>query len=312
MGSARTSELDGWPSLAPGSRVHLISPAGPVTPERIAGGVDVLRNAGLRVTLGAHACGRHGYLSGTDDERLRDLHEAFEDPEVVAVMATRGGFGTQRLLHHVDRRLLARSRALLVGLSDLTALHVVLGQDCGRPSLYGSALSPDAPANGSALAALRDIRSWSVPAVPTEPTAVLTRGGPVTGPLVGGNLALLASAVGTPDALRPPPGAVLLLEDVGEAPYRLDRLLLQLARSGTLSAVAGLVLGQFTNCRGRPEEPDAIAVLGQWCDRLGIPVLGGVPIGHGPAAAAAPLGLTVTIERDTLRLAADDRARGER
>jgi muramoyltetrapeptide carboxypeptidase len=302
MGSGPTSEPAAWPRIPPGSRCHLISPAGPVRPEQIERGADVLRDAGFQVTLGAHAHGCRGYLAGTDDERLRDLHEAFADPDVAVVMATRGGFGTQRLLDRLDRELLAGSAALFVGLSDLTALHVVLGQECGKPSLYGSGLSDAGTMPGGALAALRDIAPWSITASPAEPTSALTRGGPVSGRLVGGNLTMLASGLGTRDALRPLPGAVLLLEDVHEAPYRLDRMLLQLARAGTFDSVAGLVLGQFTDSRGRPDQPDAVAVLSDWCDRLGVPVVGGVPVGHGPGAATAPLGLVVRLEGDTVRL----------
>src|SRR4051794_8197006 len=105
----------GWPSLVAGARVHLISPAGPVRAERVAAAVDALTAIGFRATVGDHALQHRGYLAGTDDERLTDLHESLADPDIGAVMATRGGFGTQRLLDRLDRDLLARSRALFVG-----------------------------------------------------------------------------------------------------------------------------------------------------------------------------------------------------
>jgi muramoyltetrapeptide carboxypeptidase len=289
--------------LPEGAHVRVVSPAGPSDPEHVAAGVALLESLGLRVSLGAFVLGRHGFFAATDEQRLGDLHTAFADPDVAAVVATRGGYGTQRLLDGLDRELLGRSSAVLVGFSDLTALHVVLVQDCGRPSLYGPGAAwheerTGAASRASLAAALRGLGPWQVPSLPAEPTAALTRGAPVRGSLVGGNLAILASAVGTRDALRPPPGALLLLEDVCEAPYRLDRMLLQLARSGTLDDVAGLVLGQFTHCCGRPREPDALEVLGAWCDRLGVPVLGGVPVGHGRDPHTVPLGVVMTIDAD--------------
>ncbi len=294
--------------LAEGAHIRVVSPAGPADPAHVAAGVALLESLGLRVSLGDYVHGRHGFFAATDAQRLADVHAAFADPDVAAVVATRGGYGTQRLLDGLDRDLLGRSPAVLVGFSDLTALHVILVQDCGRPSLYGPGAAwheerTGAASQASLAAALRGLGSWQLPSLPSEPTAALTRGGPVRGPLVGGNLTLLASAVGTRDALRPPPGALLLLEDVREAPYRLDRMLLQLARSGTLDDVAGLVLGQFTYCLGRPGQPDAVEVLGAWCDRLGVPVLGGVPVGHGRDPYTVPLGVVLAIGADrVLRL----------
>ncbi|MCA1710593.1 MAG: LD-carboxypeptidase [Actinobacteria bacterium] len=263
-----------------------MSPSGPAARDRIAAGAAMLQELGFRVTMGAHVAGRAGFLAASDEQRLADLHEAFADPEVDVVAATRGGYGAQRLLDELDRALLCRSRAVFLGFSDLTALHVVLAQDCGRASLYGPGLAWDDVRNGAAARAstaeaLAGESDWAVPACPDEPTAALTAGGAAEGILVGGNLAMLASAAGTRDALRPPPGALLLLEDVREAPYRIDRMLLQLARSGTLDQLAGLVLGQFSDCVGRVGEPDVVDVLGAWCDRLGVPVLGGIPVGHG-------------------------------
>lgn len=285
--------------------IRLISPAGPALSGRIDAGVRLLRDLGCRVTLGVSARGRQGFLAASDALRLADLHEAFADPEVDVVAATRGGYGTQRLLEHLDHALLARSRAVFLGFSDLTALHVVLGRHCGRPSLYGPGLAWDEERNGvasraSLAAALRGETQWSVAADPAEPMAALTRGTADGGVLVGGNLTLLASAVGTPDALRPPPRAVLLLEDVREAPYRLDRMLLQLARAGTLDDLGALVLGQFVRCHGKPGEPIAADVLGQWCDRLAVPVLGGVPVGHGREQHTVPMGTRVCFGPDAV------------
>src|SRR3954471_4023095 len=183
------------------THIRLVIPAGPPGPGRVARIQQCLAALGFDVSVGRHADAHHGFLAASDDARLHDLHAAFGDPDVDVVLATRGGYGTQRLLDQLDRDLVARSEVLFVGFSDLTALHVVLNQECGRRSVYAPApdwavVDPASTAATSFLTAVGDPASWTVHSDATEPTSSLTRGGSVTGQLVGGNLTLLASAAG--------------------------------------------------------------------------------------------------------------------
>lgn len=244
------------PALRPGDRVAVVSPAGPPNRERVTAGLTMLRDWGFRPVLGAHACDRTGYLAGTDADRVADLQAALDQPEIRAVLTTRGGYGTQRIIDAVRLELLAENPKLFVGYSDLTAAHLAIQRRAGLATLYGPSVgwNPERLPVESADALLAAMVDPGSPIVfrtdPAEPTAALTLGrGTATGRVVGGNLSLLAASLGTPD--QPDThGAILFLEDVAEAPYAVDRMPRQLLRAGLLREVAGVVVGPFTNCAG--------------------------------------------------------------
>ncbi len=270
--------------LRAGDRVTVVSPAGPVPAGLLRAGVAWLSTWGLDVVVAPHALDTHPtlpYLAGADADRAADLRDAWLDPTVAAVLCARGGYGSTRIVDLLDWDLLARTPKVFVGSSDVTALHEPLWR-AGVASWFGpmvgtAAFVHDTPTRER----LRDALFRGPAPLP----GVTVVPGRARGVAVGGNVSLL----GAP----PPDGAVAFLEDVGEEPYRLDRLLTGLLRGGWFADVAGIVLGSWTGCG------DVDEVL---CDRLGglgVPVLGSVAFGHCAAQHTVPLGVTVEVDADT-------------
>jgi muramoyltetrapeptide carboxypeptidase len=290
-------------ALKPGDLVAVVAPAGPASAEQVAAVPALYQRHGLRVRLhpGCHAS--TGYLAGPDALRLADLHAALADPEVAAIHCLRGGYGAMRLLPEVDAALVQRAAKLLIGYSDITALHA-LWACCGLPSLHApmpasDLIKPGREADEAALFGL--LRAGLLDGTVLAPALAadgLRVPGHAQGTLIGGNLSLVAALLGTPWAWHAP-GAILFLEDVSEEPYRVDRLLTQLRLAGVLHAVSGFVLGSFT------EESSPAALLQDMLCGLGKPVLGGWPTGHGtpnlPLPMGVPVALDATAGRITLR-----------
>ena len=283
-------------ALKPGATLGLIAPAGPPKPGSLEQVPALLAREGFRSKLFPGCAGPAflGHLAASDAARLADLHAAFADPEVDAVMCLRGGYGCLRLLDRIDTDLLRRHPdKLLIGFSDITSLHL-LRDGLGLPGLHAPMPASnllDDPEGWAALAAdlRRGYAAGRVIAPPGEPDP-LSRGGPrVRGRLIGGNLAVLCSQIGTPWAPRAE-GAILFLEEVGEAPYRVDRLLAQARLAGVLDAAAGFLIGSFNDAE------DAGEVLADYLAPLGKPVLAGWPSGHRRPNEALPLGLNVEMD----------------
>jgi muramoyltetrapeptide carboxypeptidase len=295
--------------LLPGDLVSLVSPSGPTRPERVARGVAMLEGWGLRVSVAPHAYARAGYFAGADALRLADLNAALADPTVRGVICTRGGYGVQRLLDDLDLAAVRADPKLVVGFSDITALQLALWRGARLPSVHGPGAAwldeRTGPESADALRrALMTTETIVVKARPDEETSEVRVSGPgpatVTGPLLGGNLCLLSASVGTPD-LPDLTGAILLLEEVGEPPYKIDRMLTQLRRSGALRGLAGVAVGQFNDCADGWEVSVA-DVLAERLGSLGVPVLGGLPIGHGKDQLAVPVGVPATLDVDAATL----------
>ncbi|MFC9976411.1 LD-carboxypeptidase [Spirillospora sp. NPDC127200] len=299
-----------YPRLRPGDRVVVAAPSGPVDAARLSAGCAALRGTGLEVELAPHVSdhvaldgspARPGWqgLAGGDADRAADLTAAWCDPGVRAVLCARGGYGATRVLDHLDWNVLAAAGpTLLHGSSDITALHVAFGARLGVTTSFGpmvatevTAAGDDAPTAASFAAAL-----FGPSAPPVTGTGALPSGpaeGVAEGPLTGGTLTLLAALLGTPYAPPPAAGRVVFLEDVAEAPYRIDRMLTQLLQSGWLDGAAGIVLGTWTGC-GDPAE--LAAVFGARLGPLGVPVLTGVAAGHGPRQLTLELGARVRLD----------------
>ncbi len=287
------------PLVRPGDRVALVSPAGPPSAARVDRGIALLTSWGLRPEVAPHAQDRYAYLAGTDADRAADLNAALRDPGIRAVLATRGGYGSQRIVDALDIDAIRRAPKVVAGFSDITGLQLALWRAArlacvhGPGAAWNDARTPEASAE-SLRRALMTTDPVVVARDDTAPTAALSQGGGATGVLLGGNLSLLASAAGTPD-FPDLTGAILLLEEVGEAPYRVDRLLTQLRRTGALGGLAGVALGQFTDCvDGWPRTVEE--VIADRLGDLGVPVLGGLPIGHGPGHLSVPLGVPATLD----------------
>ena len=290
-------------TLPPGAVIGVIAPAGPSQPEALAAVPALYERFGYRVRVFPGCMHRTGYLAGDDAVRLADLHAALADDGVAALHCTRGGYGAMRLLDRIDTALLVAKPKLLIGYSDITALHALWALH-GLPTLHApmptSDLNrPGREADAQALFALLQggLRAGAVlaPALlqgdpgsdPGSPRLCVP--GRVQGRLIGGNLSLVACLLGTRWAWQAQ-GAVLFLEDVSEELYRVDRLLTQLRLAGVLHAVAGVVLGSFTEA----ESPDAL--LREFLLPLGKPVLAGWPSGHGTPNLPLPLGVQVGLD----------------
>ena len=242
---------------------------------------------------------RQRYLAGSDVRRLAELHAALADPGIRAVFCVRGGYGATRLLPQLAARAPEGAPKPLIGFSDITALHLWL-QAHGRISIHGPVLAqlPRLPA--STCARLFDLLESVRPAPPLAGTATYV-GGVAEGALLGGNLSVLTRLLGTP-YLPPLDGAILLLEDQGERPYRLDRMWTHLELAGVFARVRGIALGTFTAC----EEPGAsytsAEVLRELAGRTGLPCAAGFPIGHGDSNEPVPLGVRVRLDADAATL----------
>jgi muramoyltetrapeptide carboxypeptidase len=283
--------------LKPGALVGVIAPAGPSSAERREKVEPLLARHGLRARLYPSCFLDTGYLAGPDAQRLADLHAAFDDDEVAAIICLRGGYGCGRLLAGADTALLRRKPKLLAGYSDITALHALLAT-LGIPSLHAPMLGSDLAREDRAgdEAALFDLLRNGLRAGDVLQPALLAEswhaGGVAEGRLIGGNLSLVASLLGTPWAYSLD-DAILFLEDVSEQLYRVDRLLGQLKNAGVLDAVKGVVVGSFT------EEESPEAVLKDYLLPLaerGKPVLTGWPAGHGTPNLPLPLGVRARLD----------------
>ncbi|MEV4346657.1 LD-carboxypeptidase [Actinoplanes sp. NPDC049596] len=289
--------------LVAGDLVALVSPSGAIDPARTEAAAKTLSTWGLRVRVGAHAHARHGNLAGTDEQRLADLNAALRDPEVRAVLCLRGGYGMQRIVDGVDFGAVRADPKLIAGFSDITALHAALWHETGLATIHGPTAGqldrgPDTPTAQSLRHALTTAAPVTVQADPDEDTFPVRVPGTAEGTLLGGNLAMLTSTIGTPHALDTS-GAILVLEDVNEEPYRVDRMLVHLRRAGWLNTLAGVAIGQFTDCVDPDPSPPVIDYLTAELTRLNIPVLGGLPIGHGPEQIAIGLGVPAHLNATT-------------
>ncbi|MEV2241875.1 LD-carboxypeptidase [Micromonospora sp. NPDC049891] len=297
------------PALRPGDTVMLVSPSGPTRPERVARGVELLTGWGLRPVLAPNAYARQGYLAGADALRAADLNTAFADPQVRGVICTRGGYGAQRVVDAIDMAAVRRDPKVVAGFSDITALQLALWRGARLAGVHGPGAAwrdertPLASAE-SLHAAMTSTEPVALRAVEGEETFGVRVAGRAAGRLLGGNLCLVVASLGTPD-MPDLTGAVLLLEDVQEPPYKVDRMLTQLRRAGALDGLAGVAVGQFTDCADGWDTTVADVLVERLGD-LGVPVLGGLPIGHGPGQLTVPVGTRATLDADagTLTVAA--------
>ncbi|RIV38070.1 S66 peptidase family protein [Micromonospora radicis] len=279
----------------------LVSPSGPTRPERVARGVELLTGWGLRPVPAPNVYARHGYLAGTDALRAADLNTAFADPAVRGVICTRGGYGAQRVVDAIDMAAVRRDPKVVAGFSDITALQLALWRGARLAGVHGPGAAwrdertPLASAE-SLHAALTTTEPVTVRAAESEETFAVRVAGRAVGRLLGGNLCLVVASLGTPD-MPDLTGAVLLLEDVQEPPYKVDRMLTQLRRAGALDGLAGVAVGQFTDCADGWEVSVA-DVLTERLGELGVPVLGGLPIGHGPGQLSVPVGTRAVLDAD--------------
>ncbi len=242
---------------------------------------------------------RQRYLAGSDARRLAELQTALADPGIRAVLCARGGYGATRLLAQLAPQAPPGPPKLLVGFSDITALHLWL-QAHGRISLHGPVLTQLPRLAPATCARLFELLESGHPPAPLSGDATYV-GGTVEGPLLGGNLSVVTRLLGTP-CMPPLDGAILLLEDQGERPYRLDRMWTHLRLAGVFEQIRGIVLGSFTGCEEPQASYSSAEVLRELAEGVGLPCAAGFPVGHGDANEPVPLGARVRLEADSARL----------
>lgn len=282
------------PPLTKGDTIGIFAPAGPVLdPDDAAAGLRLLQEAGFKIRCRSDLLTRQpGYLAADDRARASELHELWRDPEVKALLALRGGYGCLRLLPHLDWDLLNSRLKILIGFSDLTVLHAALLQRTALVPFHGPMLCTLSQSEPESIRHFLAALAGRFPDVIRPAGLEILRPGSASGPLLGGNLTSLNHLLAT--AWEPElDGAVLLLEDVGEAPYRLDRLLTQLALAGRLARPAAIILGEFKEC-GPPEE--IWQRLLELTARQELPLWANFPAGHGHRNLTLPLGAPVRLD----------------
>jgi muramoyltetrapeptide carboxypeptidase len=291
-------------------------------PDRIALAERTLKYFGLRARFGRNVRRRTGYLGGSAEERVADLHELFADKEVRGIFCIRGGYGSAQLLDKLDYGLIRRNPKVFLGYSDITALHLAIHRETGLVTFHGPVVVSSFTEYTqkhfrSALFQTEPIGRVTNPpdTNPLRPAHILraVRPGRARGRLVGGNLSLISALMGTPWEIDTR-GRILFLEDVGEQPYAVDRMLTQLRLAGKLDAAAGIVFGECSDCRPRDFQPsfESTFSLGEVVDSilggLKIPVLYGLTIGHTDDQLTLPLGVEATLDAGSGELVIEEPA----
>jgi muramoyltetrapeptide carboxypeptidase len=277
------------PALRPGDTVAVVAPASAFDRESFDAGLRVLAGR-YRPLFDERLFARSRYLAGDDGRRRDELDAALSDDRVRAIFAARGGYGMLRLLSGL--RVAGLAPRPVVGFSDLTALHLAL-QAAGWVSVHGPVITQLGRQPGEVVDRLFHLLESGTPPAPLRGVAVC--GGVAEGPLIGGNLSLLTRLLGTPH-LPPLDGAVLLLEDVAERPYRLDRMWTHLTLAGVFDRVRGLALGEFTDCEEPGADYSSREVLADLAREVGLPCVAGLPVGHGAVNQPVPLGARVRLD----------------
>ncbi len=294
-------------SLQSGDKIALIAPAGAIyEKESLEIATENLRALGLEVVIGQNAANKNGYLAGTDAERVADLHAAFADTSIKAIMALRGGWGCGRLLPLIDWELLSKNPKIFAGFSDVTTLLNAVYAKTGLVT-YHSPMATSVWNNFSVKffkkilfdkeqATLSNPQQRGDSLTQLQDRITTIRGGEAVGELIGGNLTVLCSLLGS-QYLPDFKGKILFLEEINEEIYRVDRLFCQLALSGVLEKVAGVVIGKFTNCGhgDRFSSLTLLEVFENYLLPLQIPVFVGSMIGHIPNKFTIPVGLQTKI-----------------
>ncbi|MCB0667396.1 MAG: LD-carboxypeptidase [Saprospiraceae bacterium] len=281
--------------LRQGDTIALIAPGSALPVTKIEEAVLTCQKLGLRPFIGPNATEENGYLAGTDEQRLFDLHAAFADKQVNGIWCLRGGYGCTRLLPRVDYRLVRENPKVLIGYSDITALHHAFASHCNLVTFHGPVATSE-----SSEYSLDYLRKAVMSAGPqyleSSPEAsgetYVIREGSASGALTGGNLSLLAAMAGTPYLDRFA-GKIVCIEDIGEKPYRIDRMLVQLFQATDLADAAGIILGQFNDCEPDPGDKSLSlkeTLTHQFASFTG-PVFYGFSFGHIKNQVTLPFGI---------------------
>jgi muramoyltetrapeptide carboxypeptidase len=286
------------PRLEPGDTIGIVAPAGPFDPEKFMQGETVLKNMGFRICYDEGIFQSHGFLAGTDTRRADQLNRLFADPSVQAIICARGGYGSMRILPLLDFETIRANPKIFIGFSDISALLAALYEQSGLITFHGPMVTSLADATEKTISAMKMALTSDGPFELIPEDGKTIRPGMCSGILAGGNLTTLCHLLGTPYAPNFN-GKILLLEDVGEVTYRIDRMLTQMKLAGSLNGIAGLILGAFKKC-GKMNE--IVEIFDNIFHDADIPILAGFDIGHGKTNLTVPIGLNATLDTDKKRL----------
>ncbi len=283
--------------LKRGDRIRIISPSGKVSKDKVLQGIELLHDEGFEVIIGRHVFDRHFQYAGTDQQRAADFQEAINDPETKAIICARGGYGSVRIIEKLDFSPMLRNPKWLVGFSDITVFHLVLNR-LGLASIHGvmpAFFLENKKPSKSFFSLIKTLLS-GVSAVETMPNS-LNRTGDAAGELVGGNLSLIYSLQATPWQIETK-GKILLLEDLSEYLYHIDRMMQNLKLSGALSQLSGLVIGGFTELQDNesPFGKSAYEIIRSAVEEYDYPVCFDIPSGHIPKNLSLIMGANYSLE----------------
>ena len=276
--------------------VGIFAPSSSFPEERYQNGLSKLESMGFKIFEPNGLREKTGYLAGSDDHRVNLFHDLLENDEIDCIWAARGGYGLHRIIDKIDVGKLNASQKLIVGFSDICALHALIQNQTDKLSIHGPVITQLANFDDSQLRQVENVvrNKWSTLTYRSDEPAIVP--GKCEGMLVGGCLSVITPLLGT--AYMPPlDKSILLLEDVGETVYRVDRLLQHLRLAGVFERVRGIALGDFYGCKPRnDDEPDMKTLLNEIMGGLSVPVLSGLPFGHGAVNEAIPLGAPAIME----------------
>ncbi len=268
------------PYLQPNDQIRIVSPSGIIPSEFIDGAKKILQEWGFQVTEGDFTRSQYGRFAGTKEQRTTDLQKAFDDPDVKAILCSRGGYGLAQIVDKLDFTEFRKNPKWLIGFSDITILHNVL-TNLGVASIHGIMAKhlTELPENSQPVLQLKNMLTGKLPEYIVENNS-FNRAGKITGKLIGGNLSVLMGLRGSKFDL-PYKGNILFIEDIAEKPYHIDRMMQNLRFSGVLSQISGLIVGQFSDCDEDPLMNQSIAeIISEAVQGYEYPVCFNFPAGH--------------------------------
>ena len=279
------------PRLRTGDTVGIIAPSSCVLKEDVEPGIGYLESCGFQVVLGHSLYSKHRYLAGTDQDRANDINRMFENPKIQALLCARGGYGSIRILDKINYGMIPYNPKILIGFSDSTALQLAMYAKAKLVSYSGLLLTKDITdenINSDTLGSLTNVICHNK-FKPAQNFTVI-KPGIAKGPVIAGCLTIICSLLGTPFCPKME-DAILVIEDVNEEPYRIDRLLAQLRLSGTLSRIGGLVLGTFEDCGNHQNDNHLLEIFEELQEVVQGPIISGFPYGHGTDRVILPIGI---------------------
>lgn len=292
-----------------GDTIGIIAPASPTTEERVKKAHDKLIELGFKVKMGKSPYERYGYLSGTDTIRANDINEMFKDKEVDGIICIRGGYGTPRILDLLDYDAIRDNPKVFVGYSDITALHIAFTQISNLVTYHGPMVASDMIGDFSEFSkdnlfkAIMNKAPIGKISNPQGEEIFTINGGVAEGTIIGGNLSLIVDTIGTPYEIDVK-GKILFIEEVGEEPYNIDRMLNQLRLSGKLHEANGIILGDFNNCVSEKHDENLTLeqVIEDQIKPIGKPTIYNLQAGHCDPMVTLPFGVAARLDADKKEL----------